>query len=88
MNYSCGTRIGQMYHARLRTAFSSLNQHLFSKNIVNSPSCTYGAIEDTQHFLFVCNRTMILEENVSRPYQLAANRHSVCYFFGYWVTIS
>ena len=50
------TRIGHIYHARLRTNCSSLNQHLFSNNIDNSPLCTCGAIEDTQHFLFVCNR--------------------------------
>ena len=53
--YNCGTRIGQIYHARLRTACSALNQHLFSKNIVNSPSCSCGAVEDAHHFLFVCN---------------------------------
>ena len=34
---------------------SALNQHLFSKNIVNSPSCSCGAVEDAHHFLFVCN---------------------------------
>ena len=53
--YNCGTRIGQIYHARVRTACSALNQHLFSKNIVNSPSCSCGAVEDARHFLFVCN---------------------------------
>ena len=53
--YNCGTRIGQIYHTRLRTSCSSLNQYLFSKNIVNSPSCSCGAIEDAHHFLFVCN---------------------------------
>ena len=54
--YSCGTRIRQIYHARLRTVCSSLTQYLFSKNIFISPSCACGAIEYTQHFLFVCNR--------------------------------
>lgn len=53
--YTAGTRIGQIYHARLRTSCSALNQHLFSKSIINSPSCNCGAIEDTQHFLFSCN---------------------------------
>ena len=26
------------------------------KNIVDSPYCTYGAKEDTHHFLFVCHQ--------------------------------
>ena len=77
-NIFCGTRIGQIYHARLRTPSSSLNQRLFSKNIVNNPSG--GAIEYTQHFRLVCNRYNILEENCMTPYHLSANRHSTCYF--------
>ena len=32
--YSTGKRLGQKYHARLRTACSPLHQHLHSKNIV------------------------------------------------------
>ena len=48
--------MGQIYHARLRTNCSSLNHHLFTKNIIDSPLCTCGSIEDTHHFLFSCNR--------------------------------
>ena len=55
--YFCdGKRLGQIYHARLRTNCSSLNHHLFTKNIVDSPLCTCGSVEDTHHFLFSCNR--------------------------------
>ena len=54
--YNTGKRIGQIYHARLRTACSPLHQHLHSKNIVDSPYCTCGDIEDTHHFLFVCHQ--------------------------------
>ena len=52
--YFTGKRLGQIYHARLRTNYSSLNQHLFSKNIIDSPTCPCGAVENTYHYLFVC----------------------------------
>ena len=54
--YNTGKRLGQIYHARLRTACSPLRQHLHSKNIVDNPSCTCGDIEDTHHFLCVCHQ--------------------------------
>ncbi|MCU7801465.1 MAG: hypothetical protein KZQ70_15375, partial [gamma proteobacterium symbiont of Lucinoma myriamae] len=54
--YFAGKRLGQIYHARLRTNCSSLHQHLFAKNIVDSPLCACGAVEDTHHFLLLCNR--------------------------------
>jgi hypothetical protein len=33
---------------------SSLSQHLYSKNIVDSPFCQGGAIETTEHYLIYC----------------------------------
>ena len=54
--YGTGKRLGQIYHARLRTACSTTHQHLHSKNIVDSPYCTRGDIEDTHHILFVCHQ--------------------------------
>ena len=33
---------------------SSLNPHLYSKNIVDSPLCQCGAIETTKHYLLYC----------------------------------
>ena len=33
---------------------STLNQHLFAKNIVPSPLCACGQIENTRHFLLDC----------------------------------
>ena len=35
---------------------SSLNHHLFSKNIIDSPLCICGRPETTKHYLFDCNR--------------------------------
>ena len=54
--YFIGKRLGQIYHARLRTNCSSLNLHLFSKNLTDSPLCACGSVEDTYHYLLVCNR--------------------------------
>ena len=62
--YFTGKRLGQIYHARLRTNYSSLNQHLFSKNIIDSPTGTCGAVEDTHHYLFVCNRFSNLRQEL------------------------
>ena len=53
--YRNGKRIGQIYHARLRTDCSSLNHHLLSKNILDSPLCNCDRIETTKHYLFECN---------------------------------
>lgn len=52
--YSTGKRQDQIYHTRLRTGCSALNQHLFSKNIVPSPLCVCGVVENTHHFFFDC----------------------------------
>ena len=48
--YNAGSRIGQILHARLRMGFSKLNSHLYSKNIVPSPSCACGVFESCYHF--------------------------------------
>ena len=32
-----------------------LNQHLFSKNIVESPLCVCGEVEDTKHFYLIAS---------------------------------
>ena len=54
--YFDGNRLGQIYHARLRTNCSALKHHLFTKNIVESPFCDCGLVEDTNHFLLICDR--------------------------------
>ena len=62
--YFIGKRLGQIYHARLRTNCSSPRQHLFSKNIVDSPVCECGSVEDTHHYLLVCGWLVVLRLNV------------------------
>lgn len=62
--YFAGKRLGQIYHSRLRTNCSSLKKHLFSKNIVESPLCVCRAVEDTNHFLFHCERFYNLRQEL------------------------
>ena len=50
--YYTGSRLGQILHSRLRMQCSSLNQHLYRKNIVDSPNCVCGLTESTTHYLF------------------------------------
>ena len=52
--YRDGKRFGQIYHARLRTDCSTLNHHLYSKNIMDIPLCNCGRVETTKHYLFEC----------------------------------
>ena len=54
--YFIGKRLGQIYHARLRNNCKSLNQHLFSKNLIDNPLCICGSVEDRYHYLLTCNR--------------------------------
>ena len=49
-----GERRVQVLHARLRTECSSLNHHLFSRSIVDSPLCRCGIPETTNHYLMIC----------------------------------
>ena len=58
--YPDGKRIGQIYHSRLRMDCNSLNHHLLSKNIIDSPLCICGRPETTKHYLFDCNRCNVL----------------------------
>ena len=48
-----GKRLGQIYHARLRMRCSSLNAHLFSKSIIDSPMCVCGAFFFFFFFFFL-----------------------------------
>ena len=48
------SRLGQILHARLRLECSSLNHHLYRKNLVESPLCSCGVPETNSHFLLAC----------------------------------
>lgn len=64
--YFVGKRLGQILHTRLRSNCSSLKQHLFSKNIVQSPLCACGNIENTEHFLLHCPIYHNLRQDMTR----------------------
>ena len=52
--YSCGTRKGQILHARLRLKCSNLNCHLAPLNLSDTTMCTCGEEETVKHFLLSC----------------------------------
>jgi hypothetical protein len=54
--YYSGNRKLQVLHTRLRTKCSSLNYHLFLRNISPSPLCECGQVESNYHFFFECYR--------------------------------
>jgi hypothetical protein len=48
--YNVGSRKGQIFHARLRLCCSSLNTHLFRRNLVPSPNCECEHFETPEHY--------------------------------------
>lgn len=62
--YYIGSRLGQVFHTRLRLNCSSLNSHLFVRNLVCSPNCTCGKIETTAHFLLECPKYSVLRQEL------------------------
>ncbi len=54
--YYSGPRHLQVTHTRIRTKCSALNHDLYRKNIVESPSCNCGEVEDAIHYFFSCSQ--------------------------------
>ena len=52
--FSYGVRRYQILHTRIRNNCSALKQHLFSKNVVDSPFCSCGHIESSTHYFLEC----------------------------------
>ena len=52
--YCFGERKIQIIHARLRNRCSSLNHHLYMKNLVQSSLCRCGSVETTEHYFLKC----------------------------------
>ena len=61
--FSAGSRLGQILHARIRMACSSLNSDLYRRNIVPSPSCVCGGFESAYHFSSYAQITMQHEKD-------------------------
>ena len=77
--FNAGSRIGQILHARLRMECSTLNAHLYGKNIVPSPSCTCGAFESPYHYFFHCPRYVNIRETYLHSYLESHNTHELLY---------
>jgi hypothetical protein len=60
--YYIGSRLAQVLHARLRMDSSSLNVHLFLRNLVDNPNCTCGQTETTAHFLLQCRNYSVIRD--------------------------
>ena len=60
--YYIGSRLSQVLHARLRMDSSSLNAHLFLRNLVDNPNCTCGQTETTAHFLLQCRNYSVIRD--------------------------
>ena len=80
--YNTGTRMGQILHTHIRLECSSLNAHLYRKNIVPELTCQCGGFESSYHFFFVCP---IFVDARSRylPASLINKRPGI---FGVWKT--
>ena len=61
---------------------SALNSDLFMKNIVESPSCTCGAIENAYHFFFMCGRYMNQCNDLLRDLNVIQNINLKLLLFG------
>ena len=66
--YCCGSRLGQILHARLHMQGRLLKQHLYFKNIEPDPHCICGGIETTEHFLLYCKNYDRLRHNHFDPW--------------------
>ena len=66
------SRAVQVLHTRLRLECSSLNHHLYQKNLVDSPLCSCGQIETTTHYFLHCPNYLQPRQHYfsALPYQL------------------
>ena len=71
--FNTKSRRGQILHARLRMRCSSLNHHLFLKNIVPDPLCTCGKIESTEHYLLECPKYTDLRNEMTNSINSPVN---------------
>ena len=61
------------YHGRLRTGCSALNLDLFTKNITDSPLCSCGSIENSQHYFFHCRNYQAIRHELLNSISLIQN---------------
>ena len=54
--YYSGDRQSQILHTRLRTKCSCLNYDIYLRNLTDSPLCSCGDIETSEHYFLQCRR--------------------------------
>ena len=66
------SRAVQVLHTRVRLECSSLNYHLYQKNLVDSPLCSCGQIDTTTHYFLHCPNYLQPRQDYfsALPYQL------------------
>ena len=69
------SHIAHTLHNRIRLECSSLNLHLFKKNLIDNQLCSYGCIETTSHFFFSCPRYTAHRQQylLSLPHELSVS---------------
>ena len=80
--YFTGKRLGQIHNARLRTNCSSLNLYMFSKSLTDTSLCACASIEDTYHYLFVCNRFSNLRRDLLNTVSMICRPTIDVFLFG------
>ena len=68
--YFSGERLLQILYTHLRTECSSLNEHLFRRNLVQSPNCICGEIKSNSYFLLSCARYNLIRQDMLNSIQL------------------
>ena len=71
--YYHGNRKPRILHSRLQTGCSALNLDLFTKNITDSPLCSCGSIENSQHYFFHCKNYQVIRHELLNSISLIQN---------------
>ena len=79
MYFHASTRKGQILRTRICMECSSLNSHLYSKNLINSPSCSCGGFESACHFFFICPIYKHTRNKYLSDVLQTHNRHELLY---------
>jgi hypothetical protein len=80
--YYIGSRLAQVLHARLRMDSSSLNVHLFLRNLADNPNCTCGQTETTAHFLLQCRNYSVIRDTTINSFNLLVPITAKLLFYG------
>ena len=65
--YKIGTKMGNIFHSRLRMQMSQLNSHLFQIQRHDTPECACGfETENIHHFILACPNYNLQREELYR----------------------